>query len=146
MDSPRKRYGAWRDCFEASWCSLLSPAKLERLPPAAGSNASSVQVAHILEFAVANPALFRLVITLDRSPSQQSKGLVDLMINADRFAPDGADVQTYSLQCWSLVHGVAMLFFDGQVPFDRDLVASVVDVQSLLGVHKACRRPDAQLP
>ncbi len=90
-----------------------------------------------VEFAVANPALFRLVMTLDPSLSQQSKGLADLMVNANRFAPDGADVQTYSLQCWSLVHGLAMLFLDGQVPFDRNLVASVVNVQSLLGVREA---------
>ena len=86
-----------------------------------------------VEFAVANPALFRLVMTLDPSLSRQSKGLADLMVNAGRFAPEGADVQTYSLQCWSLVHGLAMLFLDGQVPFDRKLVASVVNVQSLLG-------------
>lgn len=90
-----------------------------------------------VEFAVANPALFRLVMTLDSSLSQQSNGLADLMVNANRFAPEGADVRTYSLQCWSLVHGLAMLFLDGQVPFDRDLVASVVNVQSLLGVREA---------
>ena len=90
-----------------------------------------------VEFAVANPALFRLVMTLDPSLSQQSKGLADLMVNANWFAPAGADVQTYSLQCWSLVHGLAMLLLDGQVPFDRNLVASVVDVQSLLGVREA---------
>ena len=90
-----------------------------------------------VEFAVANPALFRLVMTLDPSLSQQSEGLADLMVNAARFAPEGADVRTYSLQCWSLVHGLAMLFLDGQVPFDRDLVASVVEVQSLLGMREA---------
>ncbi|TXN00164.1 TetR/AcrR family transcriptional regulator [Methylobacterium sp. WL64] len=89
-----------------------------------------------VEFAVANPALFRLVMTLDPSLSQQSKGLADLMVNAARFAPEGADVQTYSLQCWSLVHGLAMLFLDGQVPFDRNLVASVVSVQTFLGVRE----------
>ena len=89
-----------------------------------------------VEFAVANPALFRLVMTLDPSLSQQSKGSADLMVNAARFAPEGADVRTYSLQCWSLVHGLAMLFLDGQVPFDRNLVASVVNVQSLLGIRE----------
>lgn len=90
-----------------------------------------------VEFAVANPALFRLVMTLDPSVRQQSKGSANLMANAARFAPEGADVQTYSLQCWSLVHGLAMLFLDGQVPFDRNLVASVVNVQSLLGFREA---------
>ena len=89
-----------------------------------------------VEFAVANPALFRLVMTLDPALSQQSKGAADLMANAARFAPEGADVQTYSLQCWSIVHGLAMLFLDGQVPFDRSLVASVVNVQSFLGVRE----------
>ncbi len=90
-----------------------------------------------MEFAVAKPALFRLVMTLDPSLSQQSEGLADLMVNAARFAPEGADVRTYSLQCWSLVHGLAMLFLDGQVPFDRSLVASVVNVQTFLGVREA---------
>ena len=90
-----------------------------------------------VEFAAANPALFRLVMTLDPSLSQQSKGLADLMVNASRFAPEGADVRTYSLQCWSLVHGLAMLFLDGQVPFDRNLVASVINVKTLLGVREA---------
>ncbi len=90
-----------------------------------------------VEFAVANPALFRLVMTLDPSLNQQSKGMADLMVNAARFAPEGADVRIYSLQCWSLVHGLAMLFLDGQVPFDRDLVASVIAVQSLLGGREA---------
>ena len=89
-----------------------------------------------VEFAVANPALFRLVMTLDPSLSQQSKGSADLMVNAARFAPEGVDVRTYSLQCWSLVHGLAMLFLDGQLPFDRNLVASVVNVQSFLGVRE----------
>ena len=89
-----------------------------------------------VEFAVANPALFRLVMTLDPSLRQQSKGSADLMVNAARFAPEGVDVRTYSLQCWSLVHGLAMLFLDGQVPFDRNLVASVVNVQSLLGIRE----------
>ena len=89
-----------------------------------------------VEFAVDNPALFRLVMTLDPSLSQQSKGSADLMVNAARFAPEGVDVQTYSLQCWSLVHGLAMLFLDGQVPFDQNLVASVVNVQGLLGIRE----------
>jgi AcrR family transcriptional regulator len=121
----------------------MGQAQLEEAAAVASETAGGGQQGFIatgrayVEFAVANPALFRLVMTLDPSLSQQSKGSADLMANAARFAPEGVDVATYSLQCWSLVHGLAMLFLDGQVPFDRNLMVSVVNVQSLLGFREA---------
>jgi len=78
-----------------------------------------------VRFALANPALFRLLFTTpalrrDLSPDiLESEAGALLLANAARMAGDGGDeTQVRAVQAWSLVHGLAMLMLDGQIPVD----------------------------
>ncbi len=88
-----------------------------------------------VRFAVENPALFRLMMTdarscarLDAEGSDQ-QGLGLLRRNIDRLAAPGTDEPTKrarAVQAWAIVHGLAMLILDGQVPADDALIDAVI--------------------
>jgi len=87
-----------------------------------------------VRFAINHPALFRLIFASpalgpDCAPAQlgttQAGAL--LLANAVRVAgQDGGEAQVRAIQAWAMVHGLAMLMLDGQIPVDEDLVARVV--------------------
>lgn len=87
-----------------------------------------------VRFALANPALFRLIFAspmptdLLQSPPQDSDAIAFLLANAADTLPPTADrhaVETAALQAWSLAHGLAMLMLDRQVPAAEDLIEAV---------------------
>jgi AcrR family transcriptional regulator len=85
-----------------------------------------------VQFALANPALFRLIFTAPQrhacAPAGEMGGAMELLLdNAAALAPPDADARTYALQCWALVHGIAMLMLDGQLPSDPALIRSIID-------------------
>jgi hypothetical protein len=43
----------------------------------------------------------------------------------------GGDAQVIALQAWALVHGLAMLMLDGQVPVDETLIDRVIDTHAI---------------
>ena len=84
-----------------------------------------------VRFALANPALFRLIFT--SSAAVQVSGDNDasrlLRANAAAELPAGAGaeaIETEALGAWALVHGLAMLMLDGQVPADEQIIDRLV--------------------
>jgi AcrR family transcriptional regulator len=81
-----------------------------------------------VRFALANPALFRLMMSC--GPQSGSSAMQFLLENVDNLAPPGATAlerKAYALRCWSMVHGLATLMLDGMLPTDDALIDAVID-------------------
>jgi len=111
---------------------------------APGVEAFSAMGRAYVHFALAHPALFRLMMAQTAGPVPAPPPLAGAGTSADGMqmlvnAIDslfGADTppaarEARRLQAWSLVHGLAMLMLDGQVPADPALVDAVVDARIL---------------
>ena len=89
-----------------------------------------------VRFALGHPALFRLIftspaLTRDHAPNGVggSEAGALLLANAARSGgadadadKAGAEAQVRAVQAWALVHGIAMLMLDGQIPIDMGLI------------------------
>jgi len=83
-----------------------------------------------VRFALANPALFRLIFASDAlAPHRTREGVVPseanslLQANAAALAAkDGGAADIHAVQAWALVHGLAMLMLDGQIPADEAII------------------------
>jgi len=85
-----------------------------------------------VRFALANPALFRLMMTtrppggmLDADETAVNAAMRLLRQNIASLLPPGAteDEQRMAvIKSWALVHGLAMLMLDGQVPADERII------------------------
>ncbi len=95
-----------------------------------------------VHFALDHPSLFRLMMAQRSGPvpapppsAGQGADGMQMLVNAiDGLF--GADTppqvrEARRLKAWSLVHGLAMLMLDGQVPADRRLIDAVVDARVL---------------
>lgn len=88
-----------------------------------------------VRWALANPALFRLAFvqchpmtdTLFRD-NAAARMLSDY---ARRITGDEAGMQRLMIQAWAVVHGLAMLMLDGQLPQDDALIDRVIDARTL---------------
>lgn len=85
-----------------------------------------------VRFALANPALFRLIFASGAAPAdldcKDDAATMLLRQNAVRIAGgEGRAAQAVALHAWSLVHGLAMLMLDGQVPAEDALIEAVLD-------------------
>lgn len=102
-----------------------------------------------VRWALAHPALFRLVFGQCREVGQTVFGDNDaarmLRDYAQGIAGDEAGAQRLMLQAWSLVHGLAMLMLEGQLPSDEALIDRVIDPRTLFpGSDGHSARPGAQ--
>jgi AcrR family transcriptional regulator len=87
-----------------------------------------------VRFALANPALFRLIFTTPRlsrsSPlGEQSEAMAFLRANAAAaVGREGGsrEAMVRAVSAWALVHGLAMLMLDGQIPVDETLIDAVI--------------------
>jgi AcrR family transcriptional regulator len=89
-----------------------------------------------VRFALANPAVFRLMFSSARPrdvlslPAEtETEPLRILRANAAGLVPPGAGEEVgrvIAVQAWALVHGLAMLMLDNMVPADEGLVEAVV--------------------
>ena len=90
-----------------------------------------------VRFAVDQPALFRLVFShaalpddlLDAAPEQVSGALRGLRQDIAALLPPGrpaAEQKAAALHAWALVHGLAMLVLDRQIPDDLALIERVL--------------------
>lgn len=95
-----------------------------------------------VRFALANPALFRLMMVNARDgaildgEAGSVTGLNLLRRNIAELATPGtsAHVQRVrAVQSWAIVHGLAMLMLDGQVPPDDALIDAVVSTAAMHG-------------
>ena len=93
-----------------------------------------------VRFALANPALFRLIFShpsraglLSPDSGDVPDAMAFLRANAAALAPPGADPRAVALHGWSVAHGLAMLMLDGQIPADESTIDAVVNGE--LGSH-----------
>ena len=95
-----------------------------------------------VRFALANPALFRLMMVNARDgpvidgQTDRAKGLSLLRRNIAALATPGTSAQVQrvrAVQSWAIVHGLAMLILDGQVPPDDALIDAVVSTAGIDG-------------
>jgi AcrR family transcriptional regulator len=88
-----------------------------------------------IRYAIANPALFRLLMTT-RPPSEAreldsshvSAAMRLLSDNVASLLPPGTSPQTvraFAALAWAKVHGMAMLMLDGQIPVDEALIEAI---------------------
>ncbi|SIT06242.1 TetR/AcrR family transcriptional regulator [Insolitispirillum peregrinum] len=89
-----------------------------------------------VRFALAHPALFRLIFTSPVLAAVREDGVLDsdagalLYANAAAFAARaGGEAHARAIRAWSLVHGLAMLMLDGQIPADEALIDQLIRVQ-----------------
>lgn len=94
-----------------------------------------------VRFALDNPALFRLMTASAREPgvvdpaTGEITGLGLLRRNVAALAAPGTSEHTQrirAIQSWAMVHGLAMLMLDGQVPHDDSLIDCAVDTAPIL--------------
>jgi len=86
-----------------------------------------------VRFALANPALFRLIFASPALTPAKTGGKLKseadaiLQANAARAAAkDGGEAAIHAIQAWALVHGLAMLMLDGQIPEDDTLIDKAI--------------------
>lgn len=90
-----------------------------------------------VSFALDNPALFRLLFSamvppgdpFERRPEEMPEAFRMLWDNAARMAPPGAGPEAarlIALEAWALVHGLAVLILDGQIPRDDALIDAML--------------------
>jgi AcrR family transcriptional regulator len=86
-----------------------------------------------VRFALANPALFRLIFASPALAPSKARGTLEseagslLQANAAAIAArEGGETSTRAVRAWALVHGLAMLMLDGQVPADEALIDEVI--------------------
>lgn len=85
-----------------------------------------------VRFALRHPALFRLVMScypLANPDPDGSDAMALLRASISELLPEGssAEVQQAAvLQCWSMVHGLAMLMLDGMVPADDAIIEATI--------------------
>jgi AcrR family transcriptional regulator len=89
-----------------------------------------------VRFALAHPALFRLIFSqCERvGPTVFGENLAARLLREKAQASvgdDPAEVQRLMIQAWSLVHGLAMLMLDQQLPVDEALIERVIDPETL---------------
>ena len=94
-----------------------------------------------VRFALANPALFRLIFANSGkgdllAGQPEDEAFAFLRANATALAKAvGGDAQIVALQAWAIAHGLAMLMLDGQIPADESTIDAVVTGE--LGGHCA---------
>ncbi len=109
---------------------------------APGKDAFNAMGRAYVYFALAHPSLFRLMMSQASGPvpapppggGEGSDGMQILVNAIDGLF--GADTPQHvrearRLKAWSLVHGLAMLMLDGQVPAEPALIEAVVDARFL---------------
>jgi AcrR family transcriptional regulator len=87
-----------------------------------------------VRFALANPALFRLMMSAQGGKAQQSTSagrsmLVRAIEELSGPKASKRQLQITQLRAWSVVHGMAMLMLDGIVPQDDALIDGVLGLE-----------------
>ena len=91
-----------------------------------------------VRFALANPSLFRLIMshamvvdTARMSSDSASLAMRLLIDSVQALVPQASatEVRIHALRAWSEVHGLTMLMLEKQVPQDDSLIDVVVDAQ-----------------
>lgn len=106
----------------------LSEAQHEAADRAGGGKAGFAATgAAYVRFALANPALFRLIFAnpdMDSSAlTHEDSAMAFLRENARAAAAEhGGDPDVIAIHAWSCAHGLAMLMLDRQIPADDAII------------------------
>lgn len=88
-----------------------------------------------VRFAMAHPALFRLIFayTCPTGETVFGNSMAARMLQefSTRYTASEDEARLLVIQAWSVVHGLAMLMLDGQLPPDDALIDRVIDPQRL---------------
>lgn len=91
-----------------------------------------------VRFALAHPALFRLIFACadpgGATVFGNSMPARLLQQHAAAHAADPAQARRLVVQAWAVVHGLAMLMLDGQLPADDALIDAAVDTGALFRI------------
>lgn len=132
--------GALLDALATEGLGKLAEAQRTAAIQAGGGQAgfAATGVAYV-KFALANPALFRMIFGAKASHDMleaPQHGLPDALTflreNAAAIAGEtGADPRVEAIRAWSLVHGLALLLLDQQVVMEDSLVEQIIIGRSL---------------
>jgi AcrR family transcriptional regulator len=115
----------------------LGRAQLAAAEAAKGSNAAFGATGRAyVRFALAHPGLFRLIFShLDPlGETVFGNSLAARLLQqkaAQAVGNDPAQTQRLMVQAWAVVHGLAMLMLEGQLPRDDALIDRVIDPRTL---------------
>lgn len=88
-----------------------------------------------VRWALAHPALFRLAFVqchpMGDALFRDNTAARMLSDYAREITGDDAGAQRLMVQAWAVVHGLAMLMLDGQLPQDDALIDQVIDARTL---------------
>ena len=89
-----------------------------------------------VRFALAHPALFRLVFSRgdpQRFQSDKPDPARELLQASTRRLTGGDEQQAerLALQAWAIAHGVAMLMLDGRIPSNESLICRLINADTL---------------
>jgi AcrR family transcriptional regulator len=110
----------------------LGTAQREAAEAVGGGEAGFTETGRAyVRFALANPALFRLIFAnpdMDSSAlSHEDGAMAFLKENARAAAAEhGGDAEVIVFHAWSCAHGLAMLMLDKQIPADDAIIDRVV--------------------
>lgn len=107
-----------------------------------GENGFTAMGIAYVEFAISNPALFRLMSRhaadidllegdIDTVGSAM-RGLRETVAGLTPAAMSGRSRTAVALRAWSLVHGLACLILDGKIEYDAAMVRKVLSSRSVL--------------
>jgi len=129
---------------KAAFLGALAAEGLQRLAAAqaaaseaAGGGAAGFRATGFayVRFALANPGLFRLIFSsAAKAPradwaEHDDDAMRMLLQNAERLArkDDPEEARLFALRAWALVHGLAVLMLDGQLPADEATIHAAID-------------------
>jgi AcrR family transcriptional regulator len=115
---------------------LLGEAQQAAYDEAGGGGAGFAATGRAyVRFALAHPALFRLVFAHGDPASIRSGGpdpAGELLHESTvALAGEGPAAERLALQAWAIAHGVAMLMLDKRIPADEALIERLIDTRSL---------------
>ena len=124
----------------AAGLAKLAEAQRTAATQAGGGQAGFVAtgIAYV-HFALANPALFRMIFgaktpydMLETPPEGLPDALTFLRENAAAVAAQvGSDPRIEAIRAWSLVHGLTLLLLDRQIEMEDGLVEQVIAARPL---------------
>ena len=121
---------------------LLGAAQRAAYDAAGGGTQGFVETGRAyVRFALAHPALFRLVFAHGNPPSDKSDPASQLLHEATSALTggDAPAAERLALQAWSLGHGIAMLMLDNRLLADDALIERLIDSNSLLPLGNGTR-------
>ncbi len=138
---PNKR--ALRTALALEAAEALGTFQKSASAAAGGGSAgfAAMGIAYV-EYAVENPALFRLMFRqaadidlLEGDITEVSSAMRGLRETVAGLTPETMSDdkrKASALRAWSLVHGLACLILDGQIEYDPDLIRAVVSTHAVI--------------